>query len=130
MRILDTPSKFKKTIRSSISMPIPRHHSYGLRKLNIILTHIRCNASFLNCDWCKAKMLSNASCNCGAPCEISHHFLFDCEKYTDSREILFPYFHMVRHSYRKHLIKLLLYINRNSGRMYCSEAMLELYLVF
>ena len=34
-------------------------------------------------------MLSNASCNCGAPCENSHHFFFDCDKYTDNREILF-----------------------------------------
>jgi hypothetical protein len=71
------------------NMPIPRHYYYGPRKLNIILTQLRCNASFLNYDLCKVKCLSNASCNCGAPCEISHHFLFDCEKYTDSREILF-----------------------------------------
>lgn len=33
--------------------------------------------------------LSNASCNCGAPCENSHHFVFDCDKYTDNKEILF-----------------------------------------
>ena len=39
-------------------------------------------------------------------------------------------FHMVFHSYRKHLIKFLLYINRNSRRMHCSQAVLELYLVF
>jgi hypothetical protein len=45
-------------------MPIPRHYSYGPRKLNIILTQLRCNASFLNYDLCKVKMLSNASCNC------------------------------------------------------------------
>jgi hypothetical protein len=30
VRNLDTLSKFKKAIRSSISMPIPRHYSYGL----------------------------------------------------------------------------------------------------
>jgi hypothetical protein len=30
-----------------------------------------------------------ASCNCGAPCENSHHFFFNCDKYTDNREILF-----------------------------------------
>jgi hypothetical protein len=65
-------SKFKKAIRSSISMPIPRHYSYGPRKLNIILTQLRCNASFLNHNLCKVKILSNASCNCGAPCENSH----------------------------------------------------------
>jgi hypothetical protein len=44
VRNLDTLSKFKKAIRSSISMPIPRHYSYGPRKLNIILTQLRCNA--------------------------------------------------------------------------------------
>jgi hypothetical protein len=34
-------------------------------------------------------MLSNASCNCCAPCENSHHFFFDCDKYIDNREIIF-----------------------------------------
>jgi hypothetical protein len=57
-------------------MPIPRHYYYGPRKLNIILTQFRCNASFLNYDWCKVKILSNTSCNCGAPCDNSHHFFF------------------------------------------------------
>ena len=50
VRNLDTLSKFKKAMRSSISMPIPRHYSYGPRKLNIILTQLLCNASFLNYD--------------------------------------------------------------------------------
>jgi hypothetical protein len=27
--------------------------------------------------------------NCGASCENSHHFFFDCDKYTDNREIIF-----------------------------------------
>jgi hypothetical protein len=40
VRNLDTLSKFKKAIRSSISIPIPRHYSYGPRKLNIILTQL------------------------------------------------------------------------------------------
>jgi hypothetical protein len=56
---------------------------------NIILTQLRCNASFLNYDLCKVNILSNASCDCGAPCENSHHFFFDCDKYTDNREIIF-----------------------------------------
>jgi hypothetical protein len=67
VRNLDTLSTFKKAIRSSISMPIPRHYSCGPRKLNIILIQLRCNASFLNYDLCKVKILSNASCNSGAP---------------------------------------------------------------
>jgi hypothetical protein len=74
-------------------MPIPRHYSYGPRKLNacIILTQLHCNASCLNYDLCKVKISSNASCNCGAPCENSHHFFFliVIYIYTDNREILF-----------------------------------------
>ena len=50
VRNLDTLSKFKKAIRSSISMSIPRHYSYGPRKLNIILTQFHCNVCFLNYD--------------------------------------------------------------------------------
>jgi hypothetical protein len=78
---LDILSKFKKAIRSSTSLPIPRHYYYGPKKLNIILTQLRCNASFLNYDWCKVKILSNASCKCGAPWKNSCHFFFDCDKY-------------------------------------------------
>jgi hypothetical protein len=39
-------------------------------------------------DLCKVKILSNASCNCGTPCENSHHFFFDGDKYTDNRGII------------------------------------------
>jgi hypothetical protein len=49
----------------------------------------RCLFGFLNYDLGKVKILSNASCNCGAPCANSHHFFFDCDKNTDSREIIF-----------------------------------------
>jgi hypothetical protein len=59
VRNLDTLSKFKKAIRSSISMPIPKHYAHVPRKLNIILTHLRCNASFLNYDLWKVKKLYN-----------------------------------------------------------------------
>ena len=113
VRNIDTLSKFKKAIRSAILMSIQRHYSYGPRKLNILLTQLRCNASFLIYDLCKVKIVSNTSCNCGAPCENStscncgtpcenstscncgapcensHHFFCDCDKYTDNREILF-----------------------------------------
>ena len=89
MRNLDTLFKFRKAIHSSISIIILRQYSYGPRKLNIILTQLRCNASFLKYDLCKVKILSNASCNCGIPCENSYHFFFDCDKYTNNREILF-----------------------------------------
>ena len=89
VRNLDTLSKFKKAICSSISMPIPRHYSYGPRKLNIILTQLRCNASCLNYDSCKVKFYQML------PVTVAHHVkiltisFFDCDKYTDNREIIF-----------------------------------------
>jgi hypothetical protein len=49
-----------KSIRSSISMPIPTHYSYGPRKLNIILTQLRFNAFFLNYHLRKVYIISNA----------------------------------------------------------------------
>ena len=54
VRNLDTLFKFKKAISSWISTPIPRNYSDGPRKLNIILAQLRCKASFLNYDLCKA----------------------------------------------------------------------------
>ena len=70
VRNLDTLCKFKKAIRSSISMPIPRHYSYGPRKMNIILIQLRCNASFLNYDWCKLKKLNKIQM---LPVTVAHH---------------------------------------------------------
>jgi hypothetical protein len=67
VRNLDTLSKLKKEIRSSISMPIPRHYSYCPRKLNTILTQLRCNASFLNYDLCKVKFYQML------PVTVAHH---------------------------------------------------------
>ena len=75
--------------QSAVQSQCQFRDTIGPRKLIIILTQLRCNASFLNYDLCKANILSNASCSCGAPCENSHHFSFDCDKYTDNREILF-----------------------------------------
>jgi hypothetical protein len=87
---LDTLSKFKKATRCSTSIPIPRHYYYGPRKLNIYSFKTTCcNASFLNYDWCKVEILSNASCNCSTLCEICQQFIFDCDKYTDNKGILF-----------------------------------------
>ena len=87
---LDTLSKFKKGMRCSTSIPIPRHYYCGPRKLNIYSFKTACcNASFLNYDWCKVEIVSNASCNCSTLCEIFQQFIFDCDKYTDNKGILF-----------------------------------------
>ena len=56
------------------------------------------------------------------------YYLYTCIYHNKKRNG--ENFHMLRHSYRKHLIKFQLYINRNSRRMHCSEAVLKLYSVF
>ena len=58
---------------------------YGPRKLNVILTQIRCTASFLNHDLHKVHILSSPACSCGAPQEDANHFFFVCTKYSEIR---------------------------------------------
>jgi hypothetical protein len=53
----------------------------GPRKLKVILTQIRCTASFLNHDLHKVHILSSPACSCGAPQEDANHFFFVCTKY-------------------------------------------------
>jgi hypothetical protein len=61
---------------------------YGPRKLNVILTQLRCTASFLNNDLYKSNIVSSLNCACGVPREDAFHFFFECSKYTDIRRDL------------------------------------------
>ena len=61
---------------------------YGPRKLNVILTQLRCSASFLNNDLFKSNIVSSPNCACGVPREDVFHFFFECSKYTDTRRDL------------------------------------------
>jgi hypothetical protein len=66
--------------------------SYDLCKVQIVSnTSCNCGAPCENSTSCNcgAPCENSTSCNCGAPCENSHHFFCDCDKYTDNREILF-----------------------------------------
>jgi hypothetical protein len=64
---LDTPLKFKRTLlskRNEINI-VPKHFMYGSRKLNVILTQLRCSTSFLNNDWFKSNIVSSPNCAFG-----------------------------------------------------------------
>ena len=79
IRKLDSLSKFKKAIRlnsQSNKIWVPKLYYYGPRKLNVILTQLRCTASFLNHDLCKVHILSNTACSCGAPPRRCEPLLF------------------------------------------------------
>ena len=79
IRKLDSLSKFKNAIRlnsQSNKISVPKLYYYGPRKLNVILTQIRCTASFLNHDLHKVHILSSPACSCGAPQEDANHFFF------------------------------------------------------
>ena len=41
---------------------VPKHYEIGPRKLNIILTQLRCFASFLNYDLFQVNIVSDPSC--------------------------------------------------------------------
>ena len=79
IRKLDSLSKFKNAIRlnsQTNKISVPKLYYYGPRKLNVILTQIRCTASFLNHDLHKVHILSSPACSCGAPQRRCEPLLF------------------------------------------------------
>ena len=74
---------------------VPKYFEYGPRGLNIILTQLRCSASFLNYDLYRVNIIADPSCNCGAPCEDVQHFFLHCPRYTELRQVLFQSLHWV-----------------------------------
>ena len=67
---------------------MPKHFAYSPRGLNIILTQLRCSASFLNYDLYRINILADHSCDCGAPREDVQHFFLHCPRYTELRQML------------------------------------------
>ncbi len=57
---------------------IPSHYYFGPRKLNIILTQLRCSASFLNYDLFRVNIIQSATCQCGYACENASHYFLQC----------------------------------------------------
>ena len=91
-RKTESISKFKNEIKrlDTHIQHVPSYYAYGPRKLNMILTQIRCCGSFLNSDLFRVKIVSSPSCNrCGARLENAYHYFFECRAYAISREILF-----------------------------------------
>ena len=90
VRKLYSPLKFKRVLLNNANEIniIPKHFMYCSRKLNVILTQLRCSASFLNNDLYKSNILSSPKCACGVPRQDAYHFFFECSKYTDIRRDL------------------------------------------
>jgi hypothetical protein len=76
-------------VQTTNKILVPKLYYYGPRKLNMILTQIRCTASFLSHDLHKVHILSSPACSCGAPQEDANHFFFVCTKYSEIRNYLF-----------------------------------------
>jgi hypothetical protein len=89
---MDSIAKCKTKLRKRKDISqVPTHYEIGPRKLNIILTMLRCFASFLNYDLLQVntRIVSYPSCRCGANREDSYHFFFECSHYTNMRHTLF-----------------------------------------
>jgi hypothetical protein len=79
-------AKFKTELRERKDISqVPKHYEIGHWKLNIILTQVRCFASFLNYDLFQVNIVSGPSSRCGANREDSYHFFFDCSHYSNIR---------------------------------------------
>jgi hypothetical protein len=72
-------------MRKDISQ-VPKHYEIGPRKLNIILTQLRCFASFLNYDLLQVNIVSDPSCRRGVNREDYYHFFVDWYHYSNKRE--------------------------------------------
>jgi hypothetical protein len=84
----------KQSLQNGTIIPLPfaSFLSYDLCKVKIVSnTSCNCGAPCENSTSCNcgAPCENSTSCNCGAPCENSHHFFCDSDKYTDNRKILF-----------------------------------------
>jgi hypothetical protein len=102
VRNLDTLSKFKKAIRSSISMSIPRHYSYGyVRSLPFVSRF----TSILMLEGSQLRLLNMIS--------LLSVYL------SQSKKKWWEFSHGAP-QLQKAFDKFLLYINRNSRRMHCS----------
>lgn len=89
IRNVDSISKFKNELKNKVdTCKVPYYYGTGQRKLNIILTQLRCYASFLNYDLFRVNIISSPVCSCGAHREDSYHFFFDCPNYTQIRYTL------------------------------------------
>jgi hypothetical protein len=91
IRNVETLSKFKselQKINETENHAVPKHYFYGPRKLNIILTQLRCSASFINYDLFRVGIVSDQSCRCGAAFENLKHFFLDCPIYLQARTTL------------------------------------------
>ena len=64
VRNLDIPLKFKRALLNNANEIniVPKHFMYGPRKLNVILTQLRCSASILNNDLFKSNIVSSPKC--------------------------------------------------------------------
>lgn len=90
IRNAESTQRFKNDLKklNSMNLSIPKHYSFGPRKLNIILTQLRCSASFLNYDLYRVNIISDPSCVCGHEREDSYHYFFQCPIYTNLRQCL------------------------------------------
>ena len=88
-RNIESISKFKKEVKNfSQKVIVPEQFLIGPRKLNIILTQLRCSASFLNSDLHRVNIINSPSCRCGFAFETSYHYFFECSLYLDARNTL------------------------------------------
>ena len=68
---------------------VPKHYLYDPRKLNIVVTQLRCSVSSLNNDSYRVNIISNPSCQCGVDFENNNHYFFEGPHYLNIRTTLF-----------------------------------------
>ena len=68
---------------------VPKHYVFDPRKLNIVVSPLRCSVSCLINDLYRVNIISNSSCQCGVDFADINHYLFECPHYLNIRTTLF-----------------------------------------
>ena len=96
IRTLPTLSQFKSNIKV-MSDKIADYTNVGERKYSIMLARIRHRSSSLKADLFNVNIIPSPACGCGAPSENAEHYLFECQLYTNQRNILMHNLHALLH---------------------------------
>ena len=68
---------------------VPKHYLCDPRKLNIVVSQLRCSVSSLNNDLYRVNIISNPSCQCGVDFENINHYFSEGPHYLNIRTTLF-----------------------------------------
>ena len=83
--------EFKEKLKEKLKPTRIKHHCYGSKIGNILLSRIRLDRSDLNLHKFTIGKVDSPQCDCFAKKESSLHYLVDCFLYSNERQTLYSH---------------------------------------